>query len=253
MDSLKREARCYTQMHFSNEIKEERIIRTIETSKQALLYEESSIVMTYPEFLYQQGSYIKKRWWVLQGLLLLALYYLLQISHSPSYVQRCLGILSTLFVILIMPEFWKNRNTASMEIEGTAFYSLRQIYAARMLLFAMVDVVLLTVFFTSLGIGGKLTIQQIVIEFLIPMFISGGSCFFFLCSRRATSEFEAILFCIVWTFIWVQIVLSQKVYAMLSIPIWGMILFFSMIYFGYSIYRLGNSCEKIWEANPTWN
>mgnify|MGYP006990195710 CR=1 FL=1 len=49
--------------------------------------------------------------------------------------QRILGVVASLFIILIIPELWKNQTYQSMEIEATSYYSLRQIYAARMSLF----------------------------------------------------------------------------------------------------------------------
>ena len=57
-----------------------------------------------------------------------------------------MGILAPSFVILILPELWKNRSNGAMEVEGATFFSIKNIYAARMLLFGMVDVCLLSVF-----------------------------------------------------------------------------------------------------------
>ncbi|MDM8211473.1 RNA polymerase sigma factor [Mediterraneibacter glycyrrhizinilyticus] len=46
----------------------------------------------------------------------------------------------TLFAILIIPELWKNRANCCMEIEGSTYYALRQIYSARILLFGLADI-----------------------------------------------------------------------------------------------------------------
>ena len=51
-----------------------------------------------------------------------------------------MGVVATLFVILIIPELWKNRSCECMEIEATSYYSLKQVYATRMLLFGVTDV-----------------------------------------------------------------------------------------------------------------
>ena len=48
----------------------------------------------------------------------------------------------TLFAILIIPELWKNRANCCMEVEGSTYYALRQIYSARILLFGLADILL---------------------------------------------------------------------------------------------------------------
>lgn len=64
----------------------------------------------------------------------LLLWFLLKYTDSNYYTQRCIGIAAPLFVIMLVPEIWKNRNANAMEIECTSYYSLRQMYAARMML-----------------------------------------------------------------------------------------------------------------------
>ena len=59
------------------------------------------------------------------------------------YIQRSMGVIASLFVILIIPELWKNRTFQCMEIEASSYYSLRQVYAARMLLFGMAMVIVM--------------------------------------------------------------------------------------------------------------
>lgn len=81
-----------------------------------------------------------KRWWVLQFMLLVALWIALSSIHDEIYIKRSMGVAAALFVILIIPELWKNRSCECMEIEAASYYSLKQVYAARMLLFGVTDV-----------------------------------------------------------------------------------------------------------------
>ena len=67
---------------------------------------------------------------------------------------RILGILSIVFADLIIPEIWKNQRYSVMEVEGAAFYTLRQICAARILMFAAVDLLMVTVFFCGIFLYG---------------------------------------------------------------------------------------------------
>ena len=77
-----------------------------------------------------------------KGAVLLILWMTMFLSDSSIYTRRCMGILAPSFVILILPELWKNRSNGAMEVEGATFFSIKNIYAARMLLFGMVDVCL---------------------------------------------------------------------------------------------------------------
>ena len=63
----------------------------------------------------------------------MGLWWLLVYTESGAYVKKGMGMAASLFAVLIMPELWKNRNTGAMEIEGTTFYTLRQMYAANRL------------------------------------------------------------------------------------------------------------------------
>lgn len=105
---------------------EAKIQRTIEASKAAFFAAEEKQSLSPMEFLYQQSRYIKKCWWLLQGLLLGAVCLLLLGSDSPGFTRRSLGVAAPLFVILLLPELWKNRSSEAMEVEGTTYYTIRR-------------------------------------------------------------------------------------------------------------------------------
>ena len=50
--------------------REEKVIETINKSKEAFCAKEQERVMEYREFLWEQAGFIQKRWWLLQVLLL---------------------------------------------------------------------------------------------------------------------------------------------------------------------------------------
>ena len=106
------------------------------------------------EFLRQQS---RKRWWALQGGVLLLLWWVLQSAGTTGEAQRAMGTLAPLFVVLVLPELWKNRANGALEVECTAYYSLRQVYAARLVLFGLADLALLTVFFSVALLTGRAT------------------------------------------------------------------------------------------------
>ena len=147
--SVEERLRAYAKEQGKGTLDEEKLQAAIRTSKEAFWRSETERETTWLEFLYQQATYIRKRWWAAQGGVLLVMWLALYLSDSSRQVQRYMGIMTPLFVILILPELWKNRSSGSMEVEGAAFFPIQKIYAARLLLFAMADLLLVSVFLVS--------------------------------------------------------------------------------------------------------
>lgn len=135
-----------------------------------------------------------------------------------------------------------------MEIEASSYYSLRQIYAARMLLFGIVDTLLITVFcqVAAWGLGFKFT--ELLIQFLFPMSVTACICFTTLCSKHSLNEAAAIVLCIIWSTAWLLIVLNEKVYSIITLPIWMILLGLAIFYLSFAVYKTINSCDKYWEV-----
>lgn len=72
-----------------------------------------------------------------------------------------------------------------MEIEGTTHYTLRHIYAARLVLFGAVDLVILTGFCGALTLALQLSLATLVTQFLLPLVTTACLCFAVLSSPRA--------------------------------------------------------------------
>lgn len=232
---------------------EAKIQKTVEISKKAFLAGESEQTVSHAEFLYQQSRYVKKHWWLIQAVLLLTVCLLLHQTEGDLHIRRSLGVAAPLFVILILPEFWKNRGNDAMEVEGTTFYTIRQVYAARLTLFAGVDLLLLTAFFCGATYFTRITLWDLMIQFLLPFNVACCICFQSLYGGRNSSEVFSILLCSVWTGLWVLVVLSDAVYHAISVPVWIGLLAASFAYLAYSIRKGQKTIYKTWEAKPSWN
>lgn len=184
-------------------------------------------------FLYGQSKFIQKRWWVLQGVVLLLIWMLLSDFESRENVLRIIPAMATIFAVLIIPEMWKNRRCSAVEIEKTTFYSLRQILAARMLLFGIVDVAMMTVFFGIVLGTIQIEVYKIIINFLIPFNVSCCICFRLLYSKWHDMEYAAVFLNLICTIAWSAIAGTDFIYQQIAVPLWtGMI----ALSFGYLIY-----------------
>lgn len=232
---------------------EVKIRNVIEISKRAFCKSEEEKTNSYFEFLFEQSQYIKKSWWFLQAAILFLFWLLAYTADQSELMQRNMGIFSSFFVIIMIPEFWKNKSTNSFEIEGCTYYSLRQIYSARLVLFAIVDIILLSVFIGVISLTTRITIFEILIQFLLPFNINCCMCCRILYSKGIYSEYFAVGVSILWSVIWTLLIWQENIYNLISIPIWIMSLIFSAAYLVYSIYNLLDRCENYWEVNSIWN
>lgn len=233
--------------------KEEKILQTIEKSKESFYMLESQRHTSRLEFLFQQAGYIQKRWWIFQFLVLAGMWWILATTHSSLYIRRGMGMAAPLFVILIVPELWKNRASASMEIEGASYYSLRQIYAARMLAFAMADILLLSLFFLAAAFTVQLSVGEVIVQFFLPFNVACCICFYTLCIRGIRSEIFSVVLCMCWTILWIQVILKEEIYAAVSVPAWAGAVSLSVLCVILSMRSVWKNCENYWEVNALWN
>lgn len=232
---------------------EEKLQETIQKSKTAFYENEAEETLSYAEFLYQQSKYIHKHWWILQGGILLILWFMLKLTKSSFYTQRYIGVAAPLFAIVLLPELWKNQSTNTLEIECAAYYSLRQIYAARIFLFALVDLFLLCLFFLATILDGKIRVEEMIIQFFLPYIVTCCICFRTLYSQKKCSETFALFLCIIWCAVWTQFVLNEKIYEAITLPIWFAMTVVSVFYLVYCIYKGQNDFREIWEEKSLWN
>lgn len=217
---------------------DEKIRETVARCKNTFFMAEKEKMLPYHEFLWMQLRAMQKRWWLLQFLLLTMLWLILSSVQEELYITRSMGVAAPLFVILIIPELWKNRTYGCMEIEAVTYYSLRQVYAARMLLFGITDVFLLTIFCGTASVGLHYDLSYLLVQFLFPLAVTACICFGILCSRRCLSETTAILLCIIWSAGWLFIVLNNEVYARIAIPVWGALLCGMILFLVFAVCRV---------------
>ena len=217
---------------------DEKIRETVARCKNTFFMAEKEKMLPYHEFLWMQLRAMHKRWWLLQFLLLTMLWLILSSVQEELYITRSMGVAAPLFVILIIPELWKNRTYGCMEIEAVTYYSLRQVYAARMLLFGITDVFLLTIFCGTASVGLHYDLSHLLVQFLFPLAVTACICFGILCSRRCLSETTAIFLCIIWSAGWLFIVLNNEVYARIAIPVWGALLCGMILFLVFAVCRV---------------
>ena len=228
---------------------EERIQETILKSKNAFFKAEQERVLSYHEFLWTQLQVIQKRWWILQFLILAALWIALGSIQDEIYIKRSMGVVASLFVILIIPELWKNRSCGCIEIEASSYYSLKQVYAARMLLFGITDIFLVTLFLGTVSTGLHFELSELAVQFLFPLCVTACICFGILCCRYSYSEAVAMILCVIWSAVWLFVVLNENVYAIITAPIWVTLLGIAILFLIFTVCRILKNCNKYLEVS----
>lgn len=234
---------------FDEPYDEAKLRQTIEVSKRAFLEAEQESRLSRLEFLYQQSRHIKKTWWLLQGALLGAVCLALCRLETDFAVRRCLGLAGPLLAVLLLPELWKNRSSNALEVECTTVYSLRAIYSARLVLFAGVDLVLLSAFFAGASVLTRVTVWEMLMQFLLPFNVTCGICLGTLCSRRIRSQTLSLVLCLLWAAAWLAVMENEMIYDAISPPVWAAALGGSFCCLGYALLR----GRRMWKMEAVWN
>lgn len=232
------------QDHYVRDASVERVVDQC----QAVMAERGDDRISYYEFIYEQAQYIEKKWWVLQGFVLLFLWYLLWDNGMDGNVERMIGSLAAVFAVLIIPEIWKNRRYSSVAIERASYYSMRDICAARILLFAAVDLVMITVFFVITLYTVRIAAYRLAVDFLIPFLVSCSICFRLLCSRHKGMEYVTVVLCVMWSVVWLAIVANDIVYERVAGTVWFGLILLSIGYLMFCIRKILSDCEIVWEV-----
>ena len=236
---------------FDDGYDEEKLQKTLAISKRAFLEGEQERPVSRLEFLLEQSRYVKKTWWLLQGALLAAVCLLLADMEADYAIRRCLGLAGPLLAVLVLPELWKNRSADATEVECTTLYTLRSIYAARLTLFAGVDLLLLSVFFAGASVLTRVTVWEMLIQFLLPFNVTSVICLATLYSRKIQSETISMVLCLLWAAVWLLVMEQNEIYNAISAPLWVLALAASFCGLGWVILRGQRNLNL--EAKPVWN
>lgn len=212
-------------------------------AKKAFLKRESTRVLPYRSFLFSQFLMIKKYWWGVQFLIMCAAWYIMATGDAAAVIRREVGVLSVLFVVSIIPELWRNLNDKCMEIEIASYFSLKNIYAARLLLFGMVDLAVVSVFACSAYLMLDVTLTDIIFQFLIPMTVTAGICFLILCGNRRGMG-RSVVSCLVMCVFWYKICGSDAVYTKVAPAAWIGIFAMACVFLTYTGIRLLKNCNR---------
>ena len=153
-------------------------------------------------------------------------------------------------IILMIPELWKNLTHRCLEIESAAYYSVQKIYAARIILFGLMDILMLTIFSGSVHVIVGISLREIVTEFRLPMTVTACICFSVL-GRQYRNSGIAMVLCVLWSAGWWAISAHDLCYAAVALPggVWMSIFGMAILFLIVMIYRLLRSCNKYMEVN----
>ena len=164
---------------------------------------------------------------------------------SDESAQKALGVLASLFVILIIPSFFREESQQMSELESTLFFSLREVYAARMVLFGLFDSIILAVFCVVLRQRLHLDLYQMVSRFFIPLVISSVICFLVLGSRWIRNPYLAGSLCVLFCGVWWFITANDRIYASIARPVWILILAAGILFLVICICSLLKRADRL--------
>lgn len=228
-------------------VREEHLCATVAAARARFIQAEAEMPLPFYAFLRGQLRLMHKRWWLAQALLLALVAWLLP-GLEDFLLCRTLGLAGALFVVLLVPECARNRTHVCLEIEATTYYSLRHIYAARLLLFGLVDVVLLSGFCGLAAWSAKLPLLALLTQFLLPLVVTAALCFAVLSCRRGSGG-AATSACLLAGGGWWLVLRDEQLYQLLTVPVWLVLFAASLVFLAYVIQRWINESTKQWEVH----
>ena len=248
MKTYEKKISSYKTLVQETDMPNDGMYRTVQMC-QKIVQSQSASRASYLEFLYEQAGFIRKRWWALQGLVLCCLWFWMErYAQDAKDMMRIMGIVATAFVILIIPELWKNKRNRAVEIEQSCVYTLRQIASARMLLFGVVDLCIVGIFLTVTYHTVAISLYDLLLDFLLPVNVSCGICFRLLYSRWGEAEYIAVLCSLLWIGLWLGIVMNDVVYEKIVLPAGAGLILFSFVYVGFCVKKSLQFDEKSLEG-----
>lgn len=232
----------------SEQFSNEKLAETILLAQKIAASQCAAERLNYFDFMILQMRLIKRQWWVLQGIALFVAWTGLACMGTSWYTQRGMSIVAALFVILAIPELWKNRETKSIEIEEASYYNLRHVYGAKILSFGLVDVVFLSIFAIITINTQEYPVTDFLKQFIFPVMISTILCLVTLSFSRKLTELFTAMLCMAVDAVWIAIAMNDTVYDMISPAIWiamflaGSVIITILI---YNLMREGQRCSEV--------
>lgn len=221
-----------------NNLHKDHINQTVIASIEQFYLSERTHLLSHQDFLFFQLHLLKKRWLIIQTILMVSVYLFLKFSPETLYFSGALGIAACLFIIFMIPDLWRERNANASELISTCYYSLEHVYAAKMMIIGIYDLLLLSLFFLATGLTTKLTIYTLIIYFILPLTVVACTCFCLLSVKNSIGSFATICICVFASISLFLLTSISKIYQKISISIWIALVILSLIFLALSIYRL---------------
>lgn len=111
----------------------------------------------------------------------------------------------------------------------------------------------LSIFFVAVSATVRMTAWEMLIQFFLPFNVTCCICFSVLCSRSCGTEYIAVVLSLLWIALWILIVLDEKIYSVISRPVWGLVLVGTVCYMAAAVERIRRSCGNYQEGKALWN
>ena len=93
-----------------NNLHKDHINQTVIASIEQFYLSERTHLLSHQDFLFFQLHLLKKRWLIIQTILMVSVYLFLKFSPETLYFSGALGIAACLFIIFMIPDLWRERN-----------------------------------------------------------------------------------------------------------------------------------------------
>ena len=94
-----------------------------------------------------------------------------------------------------------------------------------------------------------ITLLSLLSQFVFPAVVTACICFGLLCNKKNVNETISIVLCILWSVVWWLITANEKIYSVIKMPVWILLLGIALLILGSMIYRVLHDCTRYWEGH----
>ncbi|MGN0273403.1 MAG: hypothetical protein ACI4DT_01275 [Chordicoccus sp.] len=215
----------------------EKLQELADLSVETFYREEKKKPLPRKAFVLYQFRLMKKGWMILQAVLLIGIYVLLHFLGDLDACYRLVAVLSTLLIIFFVPELWREKREHSIDLINSCYYSIEELYAAKLLIAGLYDLLILSVFFIVTLTTSHVTVYRMILHFLLPMLVT--ACICLVCLSAGISNYYITLsVCIAFSGLWYAVTSFPFLYRPISTAAWVVFLILSVVLLAVQIRRI---------------
>ncbi|MGL5558121.1 MAG: hypothetical protein ACRDC3_03160 [Paraclostridium dentum] len=202
--------------------------------------------LTFWEFYFNQFSFIRKKVWIFQFIILLVCGMMLVYHQDKNQTIALISSTVPLIFLSGIGEISRAYTYGTLEIELSTQYRLNQVMISRISILGLIDILCLTILYILAGTYTSIQNYAIFLYICVPFMVTCFGCLFILnrIKDKRSNYYCFVLGMSIMTTIALVATVFPDLYIKSSMGIWTILLILSVIGVYKEIHKLLSSCSN---------